>query len=108
MFLTETEAAARWCPAEGGDSCLGSQCMAWRWGEPLRCRLYTATDVETDDVLPIRSPEPRRPRDVPGSWTWHAGDLANGDPPSWNEPQAEAVARRRGYCGLAGAPDPES
>lgn len=78
--------------------CIGSDCMMWRWAEPpplprkWLCADHTATN------------EPERPARVPAHWEWQ-GLLEDGGLPGWSEPQADADARRTGYCGLAGRPE---
>ncbi len=96
---TERQASELWCPMEHGKddeetTCIGSGCAAWRWAEDhpalksVRCADPNATT------------EPPRPAPyVPASWVFcPSGD----DHACWVEPSAEAQARRRGYCGLAG------
>jgi hypothetical protein len=34
MLVTEKEAKKTECPIEIGQNCVGTDCMAWRWGEP--------------------------------------------------------------------------
>lgn len=109
-MTTEAEASKRWCPLTTlhsarptfltSDSlygaCIGSHCMAWRWSTQLR-RTYRIADDAAATV------EPERPTWVPASWTWTQTE--DGEPAGWLEPEADAQARRRGYCGLAGRPE---
>lgn len=74
--------------------CIGADCMAWRFATEPRRRFFVAQDDEA-------KVEPERPSSVPPSWTFEPSD---GDRAGWLEPEAEAVRRARGYCGLAGMP----
>jgi hypothetical protein len=76
--------------------CIASKCAMWRCAEPIRCRV-----IQPEEWPDTYAHEPARPENVPKSWAWEPGD---GDPPGWVEPEHEAQARRRGFCGLAGNP----
>lgn len=91
MILNEYEASSKWCPAEINAQCLGSRCMAWRWQSDLRPRVHLCDDRNA-------KVEPPRPATVPASWKFCACDT---DGASWVEPDDEAQARRKGFCGLA-------
>lgn len=120
MLMTEKDAAEKWCPAarvfavkkgpfwdnrgENEDhptwtKCLGSGCMAWRWDrrvDPPTCHWHSVN-------LPLGSPEPERPANVPASWVWE-NDSDEREFCRWVEPVKDADTRRRGYCGLGGNP----
>jgi hypothetical protein len=104
MILSEEQAKTRWCPwartvalvgstvnrvPEDGrpDSdcmCIASECMAWRWSETAYTeRRRSDTFVEGWEHIPPYSPDPRITE-------------------YWIEPEGKRVARRRGYCGMAG------
>ncbi|HSV48414.1 MAG TPA: hypothetical protein VLJ58_21675 [Ramlibacter sp.] len=104
-------------PAEPADdhthdgNCIGSQCMAWRWGEdaPLPDERKEQWPEDESD----HETEPARPANMPASWEWVPLVLEGdkwADGGYWTEPEAEhiernkaALADRRGYCGLAGS-----
>lgn len=123
---TEKEASTKWCPMQrnevasefkhggagnplppgavvnvwpgGKSSCQGSACMMWRWDTELRIRTHVCGNV-------MATTEPAgMPINVPPNWIFHPFTGSHDDPAHWAEPEAEAVARRRGYCGLAGPP----
>ncbi|MDP2322524.1 MAG: hypothetical protein Q8N51_00650 [Gammaproteobacteria bacterium] len=105
---TEAEAKQLWCPMaraahpDAGDAglCLASGCAAWRYadGAHPRARFAQHDDYEAEA-------EPGRPDGVPTDWRWiPRSESDSQDYPGWVEPYSAAVARRRGYCGLAGKP----
>jgi hypothetical protein len=97
MIATEKEAAMKYCPQPTAFTvCAASRCMAWRWFySPFqRTRM-------PDEYCEPGSPEPQKPITVPASWTWNA-DADAQDGGHWLEPEEEARAGWRGYCGLAG------
>ena len=118
MLLTETEAKKKWCPhvraaishednnacnagVEGSrvpsySCCVGSGCMMWRWAEDIPRRRWVNTANGNDMT------DPGSPPNVPESWEFCPADDEDS---CWVEPQGEATARRRGYCGLAGRPN---
>lgn len=74
--------------------------MMWQWfAMPDRKKEYAGRDL---------TEEPPRPDDVPESWAYKNEKLVSDKrfPPKyeawWIEPEAERLARRQGYCGLAG------
>lgn len=71
--------------------------MAWRWADPLRLRGRRAENVNAT----IEEP---RPDGLPASWQWIAADPSDETLAGWSEPESEALARRRGFCGLASVP----
>lgn len=98
MIMTEQEARDKWCPmsrsfgphgssgnrnldgsVQKADHCLGTGCPMWRWMMAL---------------MQIEAHEPRE------GWEHVYGE----DREYWLEPPAEAMKRRRGFCGLAGVP----
>jgi hypothetical protein len=123
VIHTEAEAKGKWCPmvragmyGEGTLSsgrmvavnrdprepdlapCIGSACMMWRWFDLApACRRVAFGDLNE---------EPARPAHVPASWKWCSweGELPFSATWGWLEPDEEAKARRRGYCGLSGYP----
>ena len=78
-------------------SCLGPRCMAWRW-HPIPRNWAGAVPYELRHV----EVEPPRPPSVPASYLFVPCDLIEGAWAHWLEPDAEAEARRVGWCGLAG------
>ncbi|MGJ4855555.1 hypothetical protein ACN6KF_001501 [Labrys sp. La1] len=113
MLVTETEAKARWCPharqihqgdiemlphnrsARGWETCVGSGCMAWRQGAPLR------ETLRNFHINPEVFPLPGYIRRYPDGWQYSHTDNDNGatfDLLHRLKPDAEPV----GYCGLAG------
>lgn len=125
MLATEKEAREKWCPfaraldgspgnAAGVGACvaavnrgvraqdqqalrcIGSACMAWRWGQD-RFRTFILCDDEAATI------EPDRPPSVHADWEWCPANTL-GEPAGWMEPEAVANARSFGYCGVAGVP----
>ena len=102
-MATETEAVSKYCPQTmthpaGYGRCIASDCMAWRWMPEAggRMRIYCPdryATVEEGMTRPARAA------------TWEFAPWDGDDyPAQWLEPEAEYLARRRGYCGLAGKP----
>lgn len=78
--------------------CVGKECAAWRWADIERQQMYVPDDCEDG-----AHPEPaERPEEVPPTWKWQTGNDETQSPSGWMEPAGEAVAKRPGYCGLAG------
>lgn len=114
MLMTEKDARTRWCPMARQPrfdlevtaltcNCMATRCPMWRWDEVhtinLRRKFYQATG---EDAAAVR--QPPRPTQVPHSWEWCPRDEEQGEWAGWLEPEAEMLARRVGYCGLAGMP----
>lgn len=81
--------------------CYASACMMWRWDTDginslQRKRIETGVTERVD--------EPPRPESMPASWEWCPYDPSDGGGACWVEPEADMLARRVGYCGLAGMP----
>ncbi|MEN6540861.1 MAG: hypothetical protein ABFC67_14735 [Mizugakiibacter sp.] len=116
---TGTESRNLWCPmvrfspiGEGENykhsttrnefgRCIASQCAMWRWQRitgpengGLRFRQAGNPNAETEEQA---GPRPKGCE----TWKFCPPDM---DPAGWVEPQANADARREGYCGLAGKP----
>jgi len=95
----------------GAVRCISGACAMWRWSDPMpeqRDRIeWTCWDEDAPDEEPPKPPEVH----PDAEWTPFDGtDDENGG--YWTEPQAvadaehaQAVAERRGYCGLAGRPE---
>lgn len=107
MLLTEKEAQTGViCPMmqRAGDPertcCYGSGCAMWRWSDPC-------LDQRTRRCINVYAvTEPERPLSVPSSWIFEPYDDTDADLyAQWIEPMEDAIARRRGYCGLAGKPE---
>ncbi len=99
MLVTENQAALLLCVRglPEGITCFGSRCMAWRWAESWR----QLVEMPANHKDSCSEAEPPRPPTLPQSWTWSPpGDFD--DLGCWVEPANEALARRMGYCGLAG------
>ena len=91
--------------------CVADKCAMWRWQDPApvaRDRIeWTCYDEDAPEQEPPKPPEVH----PDAEWTPFDGtDDENGG--YWTEPQsavdaehAQAVAKRRGYCGLAGRPE---
>ena len=75
--------------------CIGSRCMAWRWGPRPTPRFYTYSAPDS-----FAQTEPSRPSIVPDSWEFEPFDGTNGA--RWVEPDYDVESRWPGFCGLAG------
>jgi hypothetical protein len=125
MLLSETDAKAKTCPLsvlvpdqrdaltgdgirQGGPwGCAGSGCMAWRWydNEWGPTAKWISWDGADRDARVDEPPSEERARlSVPDTFEWHAASVSDDTFAGWFEPKAEAVARRRGFCGLGGNP----
>lgn len=111
IVVTEQEAKTKWCPhmtycvnphhvmdglaAEYVQAkCCASECMAWRWSESVPVFGFVGANK-------FYTYETERPAHIPETWEFCPSD----DGPScWAEPEEETLARRSGYCGLAGKP----
>lgn len=127
MIVTEEEAAKRWCPMvrtvavgtgqmvsgnrvfrnkeERHDNppvsrCIGSECMMWRWVGAVFQRHRWPVVAGGKGAASLLE-EPARDPLTPKSWNWVHGDPQQGGSGYWEEPEAEAFARREGYCGLS-------
>jgi hypothetical protein len=101
--VTEEEAKTKWCPhvrayglpefpafnrhsdgsVDRATGCIGSACMMWRWGIlPMQLHSFAATD----------------------GWDHVSAEDSEDGRELWLEPEAQQMARRRGFCGLAGKP----
>jgi hypothetical protein len=105
MLMTETEAGGKWCPMARHDNrnkvrdlialgaeCVGSHCAMWRWSDEVRRKFHHAHDRNAIT-------EPVRPALLSKDWIFVP---CEDYPAGWLEPEATALARRRGRCGLAG------
>lgn len=110
--VTEKQAGGMWCPqVKAGNGanhskamplagdvpnvCIGSRCMMWRWiGPPSGCMSFRHIDPDAV-VEPVA-----RAVDVPGHYVWSGAGAGNNA--YWVEPEESCLARRTGYCGLAG------
>jgi hypothetical protein len=91
--------------------CVADKCAMWRWQDPAHeSRKPTAWWPEDDDAVV----EPPRPADLPldAEWIPTTGEGEEITGGYWLEPQSavdtehsQAIAKRRGYCGLAGRPE---
>lgn len=107
MLKTDKEARRRMvCPRFS--YCQGSDCMAWRWAEEVVSRWERQREYVDEGCTP---PSPPRGPGVPATYVWEKApwdNLLNGDAWGYIEPEEEyreRVSQRRGYCGLAGAPE---
>ena len=102
-MLTEIEAKMRWCPMDiaSGQVCHGSECMAWRLGQPYVVILEEVTlnagekpdGWEVKDVL-VPGQYPSTPR-------WESERTVTSAITRWKKTQ---WLQDKGYCGLAAAP----
>lgn len=130
MIFNREHAAGIWCPMvriarnqiatfddcndqrriPASSRCVADQCGMWRWVDRAPEKRDQKTWWPEDDYPQI---EPHRPAKVPADAVWipltGEGDDVQGG--CWEELQVTfdaehdaAIARRRGYCGLAGAP----
>lgn len=143
MLTTEEQAREKWCPlarysTTSGDPasnrwrqslpedqpyaanpvpcrCIGSECMAWRWGE--------SAQKPTETVYPLNyatnraSSEPQRPEWVNEDYAWvpvgraTSGEATGGFWALTEEGRARrenaARAARKGFCGAFQQPRPE-
>jgi len=99
--------------------CIADRCAMWRWSDPLpeltEPEEWSPLDDAYDDDGMLQEVEPARPEGVPADATW-----VQPTPPSehgwqdggyWVESEESVVkrhavelAKRCGYCGLAGRP----
>lgn len=133
-------ALTKWCPwtqsramPEPGMSvapttCLGQNCMAWRWYEAewetrdrlqdaRRKRFWSASarnhmaDPSWVAVVlagkhntgSAKAPEPQRPADVPADWRWSGPEENNWEWAGWEGPAPDEETlhlHRMGRCGL--------
>lgn len=125
MFVTEKEAAEKWCPMvriarretfepDSKGIAIVAGCNTDALGGlrvPASCRCIGSqcmmwTWLDNPDLKFIRlskdqfaTIEPERPSGVPATWEWSPYDRDDG-PAGWMEPAEAAAARRRGVCGL--------
>lgn len=111
-YVTEDEAKNKWCPHARvagrminasanrlqqqtdngvpvcitGSTCIGSHCMFWRWG-PHAPYLRSSTPVDGWDHIPVPDCYER-----------------DSNAEFWQEPGAQNLKRRPGWCGIAGEP----
>ena len=60
MFVTEKAAGGKWCQETFGGTrakCIGSECMAWRWGEEVP---HVCTKCGTEETAWEDQPELRK------------------------------------------------
>lgn len=116
---TEKQAMGLWCPMVRVDlgkvsgnmddvygvcgewnTCIASNCAMWRWADVTVARrrgtMSTAFELTSEPL------DERKERKIPDSWEW-VFDPEEGVQ-SWFEPESNALARRTGFCGLAGTP----
>lgn len=117
MHTTEQSKTSLWCPmvrlngenwsdARGArghafNTCIADRCAMWRWEGQQNPRRATIRHTAN----PGATAEPERPAHVAASWTFQPYDEHDGESACWIEPEAETIARRRGFCGLAGRPE---
>lgn len=122
MLMNEAEAKTKWCPMmqfvigpqdrkwQGAAytnrcqelntdkvNCIASGCPMWRWAEDWHVRIH---NCDRKDMRAEKEPE--RPSYVPKAYIFISADEEC--EAHWVEPADDAMARRRGYCGLAGVP----
>lgn len=120
---TEAEARELWCPmvrAASGEedsnacnagtteanrvfpfsTCIASQCAMWRWDSARPRRYFIRAKCDNAEQEEF-SGGPWAGRDVPAGWKFCP---AEDDIAGWIEPESAWLARRTGYCGLAGKP----
>jgi hypothetical protein len=95
-MYTELEAGDKGCPHN--NFCHASGCMAWRWGEQAD-RGWIAWNLYP------RATDSMRPPPMAIDWEFMPYDPDNESyEAGWLEPVEMWMARRKGYCGLAGRP----
>lgn len=81
--------------------CIAKECAMWRWIDKKPERKFCAAPRPHHRA----TIEPPRPNGVPASWEWHPDQNQEYQTAGWIEPEHEAMASRKGYCGLAGRPE---
>lgn len=78
-------------------NCIGSRCAMWRWADETKRRIHWASvqGAHTEEEAGTKP-------DLCEGWEFRP---AEDDPACWVEPEDRAMARSRGYCGLAGKPE---
>lgn len=119
MYLTQDEAADILCQETFGeqearfDKCVGTECMGWRWSE----KMSKPRIIDCEDKTALVAEDGAAVEFVPDGYKFVPAKLADivntdGSPlvdkaARWVEPEDQAKARRRGYCGKAGIPSYE-
>jgi len=98
MIFQERYSQFKNCPFMPDKECTGASCGGWRWHDPEEPVLQ---EIEHSDPLAVTEPD-IRPKDVPRDYVFWPCDPTEGTDACWFEPESEAEARRRGYCGFAG------
>jgi hypothetical protein len=82
-------------------NCVGEKCAMWRWAEPEHAVHRVRVMCKQFDA----QVEPERPAGMNPALVFTPHEPGDDGGACWVEPEHLWLARRRGYCGLAGRPE---